>query len=170
VRFLLNVPKGGPDLGAWYQTLEAGYARALPSVAQTSGLELTREFLNEKNQPVTTAKVGETLKLRLRVRNVNAKEQTHLALIDLLPGGFDNAPDALKPGLGSQGADYVDVREDRNLFFTGLGAGASREFMWEVRPGVAGTFAIPPAFGEAMYDRGVHGNGAAGKFTVLPRE
>lgn len=170
VRFLLNVPKGGPDLGAWYQTLEAGYAKALPSTAQTSGLELTREFLNEKGQPVTTAKVGETLKLRLRLRNVSAKEQTHLAVIDLLPGGFDNAPDALKPGLGSAGAEYVDVREDRNLFFTGLGAGTSREFTWEVRPGVAGTFTIPPAFGEAMYDRGVHGNGAAGKFTVLPRE
>ena len=170
LRFLLTVPKGGPDLGAWYQTIEAGYGKVLPTVANTSGLEVFREFLDAKGQAVTSAKVGETLKVHLRVRNVNAKAQTHLALVDLLPGGFDNAPDSLSPGLGSLGADYVDVREDRNLLFVGLRAGESHEYTWEVRPGCAGTFTIPPAFGEAMYDRGIHGNGAAGQFTVLPRE
>jgi hypothetical protein len=171
VRFLLNVPKGGPDLGAWFQTLEAGYAKALPAAPQTSGLEMTREFLNEKGQPVTSAKVGETLTLRLRVRNTNQTAQRHLALVDLLPGGFENAPDALKPGLATiHDAEYVDVREDRNLLFTELPPGTSHTFKWEVRPGVAGTFTVPPAFGEAMYDRAVHGSGAAGKFTVLPRE
>ncbi len=171
VRFLLNVPKGGPDLGAWYQTLEVGYAKALPAAAQTSGLEMVREFLNEKGQPVTSAKVGETLTLRLRVRNTNKSAQRHLALVDLLPGGFENAPDSLKPGLATlNDAEYVDVREDRNLLFTELPPGTSHTFKWEVRPGVAGTFTVPPAFGEAMYDRAVHGSGAAGKFTVLPRE
>jgi len=120
---------------------------------------------------VTQAKVGETLKLRTRLRNVNARAQTHLAVTDLFPGGFDLAPDGLHPGLGAlPGAEYVDVREDRALVFCSLGAGESRTFEYEVRPLCAGTFAVPPAFAENMYDRAVHGSGAAGKFTVQPRE
>ncbi len=170
VRFLLTRPKDAPDIGAWYQTIETGYGKALPAKPETSGLEVFREFLNEQGRVVTSAKVGETLTLRLRVRNVNAKAQSHLALVDLLPGGFDNAPGALQPGLGALGAEYVDVREDRNLVFTSLGAGASHDFTWRVRPTCAGTFIVPPAFGEAMYDRAIHGSGATGKFTVLPRE
>ena len=47
---------------------------------------------------------------------------------------------------------------------------ALMDFTWRVRPTCAGTFIVPPAFGEAMYDRAIHGSGVAGKFTVLPRE
>jgi uncharacterized protein YfaS (alpha-2-macroglobulin family) len=164
VRFLLNVPKGGPDIGAWYQTIETGYSKALPSAPQNSGLEVNLEF------DAKTVKVGQDTTMTLHVRNTNPERQSHIALVNLLPGGFDNAPDAIKPGLGSMGAEYVDVREDRNLLFLSLPAGASRSFSWKVRATCAGTFVVPPVFAEAMYDRAVHGNGAAGKITVLPRE
>lgn len=170
LRFLLNVPQGGPDLGAWYQTIEIGYARTPQTTAKTSGLEIHREFLDDSGKVVSAGKVGETLKLRLRIRNVTAEEQAYIALVDLLPGGFDNAPGSLSPGLNVQGAEFVDVREDRNLFFTDLNAGESKTFTWDVRPTCAGIYTVPPAFGEAMYDRAVNGSGAATKFTVQPRE
>jgi uncharacterized protein YfaS (alpha-2-macroglobulin family) len=88
----------------------------------------------------------------------------------LLPSGFENAPNDLRPGLNAlPGATYVDVREDRTLLFLDLAAGASQTFEWTVRPTCAGKFVVPAAFGEAMYDRAISGTGVASQFTVLPR-
>ena len=169
--FLLAHPNGAPDLGAWYQVVEAGYDQTTPTKADTKGLEVTRELLDAAGMPIVTARVGDTLRFRVRVRNVNARAQTHIAVNDLFPGGFDLAPDGLKPGLHTTpGAEYVDVREDRALFFTSLNPGQSQVFDYPVRPTCAGTFAIPAAFAENMYNRAIHGHGVGSSITIAPRE
>ena len=171
LHFNIDRPAGAQDLGAWYQVLEAGYDKSPPVMADTKGLEVSRELLGADGKPFVSARVGDTLRLRVRVRNVNSRAQTHIAVNELFPGGFDLAPDGLKPGLHAvPGTEYVDVREDRALFFTSLGAGESRVFDYAVRPTCAGTFAIPPAFAENMYDRAIHGSGVGGSITIAPRE
>lgn len=175
VRFFLAREAGAARLGAWYQTIETGFDRALPAVADANGIEVFREFLDEKGQPIETAKVGETIRVRVTVRNLSKTKQANLAVNELLPGAFDFAPQgeplALKPGLNTlAGADYVDVREDRALLFCGLEENATRTFEYAVRPTCAGAFTVPPAFAESMYDRTVRGRGVAAKFTVLARE
>jgi uncharacterized protein YfaS (alpha-2-macroglobulin family) len=121
------------------------------------------------------AKVGETLRIRVSIRNVSKSAQAHLALSELLPGAFDFAPageeHALRPGLGTlAGTEYVDVREDRALLFCDLAENETRTFEYAVRPTCAGTFSVPPSLVESMYDRTVRGRGVAGRFTVVPRE
>ena len=171
LRFSLRRPDGAPDLGAWFQVVEAGYDQAPPLIAETKGLEVVRELVDAAGTKPGVIKVGDTLRMRVRVRNVSAKPQSHLAVIDLFPSGFDLAPDGLKPGLRAiAGAEYVDVREDRATFFTSLAAGESRTFEYPIRPTCAGTFAMPPAFAENMYDRAIHGAGVTGTVTVNSRE
>jgi uncharacterized protein YfaS (alpha-2-macroglobulin family) len=171
LRFTLHRPDGAPDMGAWYQVVEAGFDRTPPTVASVKGLEVSRELVDAAGAKPGVIKVGDTLRMRVRVRNVNAKPQSHLAVIDLFPSGFDLAPDGLKPGLRAiAGAEYVDVREDRATFFTSLGAGESRTFEYPVRPTCAGTFVVAPAFAESMYDREIHGTGVSMNITVSPRE
>ena len=174
-RFFLTRPDDSPKVGAWYQAIETGIVRALPTVADAHGIEVFREILDEKGDAATMAKVGETLLIRLRIRNVSTTAQPHVALSELLPGAFDFAPQgeahALKPGLGAlPGAEYVDVREDRALIFCNLAHEETKTFEYSVRPTCAGAFTIPPAYAESMYDRAVNSRGVAGKFTVLPRE
>jgi uncharacterized protein YfaS (alpha-2-macroglobulin family) len=170
IQFRRKTASDAPQVGAWYQTMEFGFPKELATKPETRGLELFREFVTADGRAVTETKVGETLKLRLRARNVNRDRITHIALIDLLPGGFENAPNDLRPGLNAiAGATYVDVREDRNLLFLDLGGGASCTFEWTVRPTCAGKFVVPAAFGEAMYDRALSGTGMATQMTVLPR-
>jgi uncharacterized protein YfaS (alpha-2-macroglobulin family) len=174
-RFVLTRPDPTMRLGAWYQTIETGFDRVLPTKAEARDIEIFREILDEHGNVTDMAKVGETLRIRVRVRNISKTAQLHLALTELLPGAFDFAPAgedrALRPGLGTlPGTEYVDVREDRALLFCDLAERETKMFEYSIRPTCAGSFVVPPAYAESMYDRAVRSRGVAAKFTVLPRE
>ncbi len=161
-----RVQEGG-DLGVFYQVTEAGFDQSLPVDPIADGLEVFREILDGEGKPITTLKTGEGALVRLRVRNISPDDLDHLAVLDLLPGSFEVEPNGLRPGRGTlPGADYVDVREDRNVFFCGLGKGETKTFAYRIKPIAAGSYAIPPVFAESMYDRGIKGRAGGGLVTV----
>jgi uncharacterized protein YfaS (alpha-2-macroglobulin family) len=92
-----------------------------------------------------------------------------IALLDLMPGGFELEQGGLRPGTDTvPGAEYVDVREDRNIFYLSLGKGESRTFKYRIKPVCAGKYTVPPVFAECMYDRGVNGRAGGSNVEVLP--
>lgn len=166
LRFGLN-QEGGADLGAFYQVTEAGFDKAVPTQRIADGLEVFREIVDAKGNPIEKLKVGEGALVRLSVRNISPNALGNIAVLDLMPGSFELEPNGLKPGRGAlPGADYVDVREDRNVFFCGLNKGEVKTFAYRIKPIAAGTFVIPPAFAESMYDRGTKGRDGGGKVIV----
>ena len=158
---------GGRDLGAFYQVTEAGFDTGVPTQRIADGLEVFREILGADGKAVAKLKVGEGALVRLTVRNVSPDALSNIAVLDLMPGSFELEPNGLKPGRGTiPGADYVDVREDRNVFFCGLGKGEVKTFSYRIKPIAAGIYVIPPAFAESMYDRGTKGRDGGGKVNV----
>ncbi|HSJ03464.1 MAG: hypothetical protein ACAI34_16510, partial [Verrucomicrobium sp.] len=147
--------------------VEEGFDTTLPTARIYDGLEVYRELLDKDGKAVEKLKVGEGATISLRVRNISGESLQNLAVLDLLPGGFEVEPNALRPGMGTvPGADYVDVREDRNVFFCSLDKGAVKTFTYRIKPVAAGTFVIPPVFAEAMYDKAIKGQGMGAKVTV----
>ncbi|MCP5538058.1 MAG: alpha-2-macroglobulin family protein [Akkermansiaceae bacterium] len=170
--FAENSPEG---LGAWYQTIEKGFAKNLPEKASSTHIEVLRELVNADGQAVTQGKLGETLFATLTIRNLTKTEMPNLAITEMLPGGFEFAPpgepDSLRPGLATrQGTDYVDIREDRALIYLGLRAEGSLTLKYALRPTCAGTFLVPPPYAEDMYEAKVRANGAGGKILIQPRQ
>lgn len=170
--FAENAPEG---LGAWYQTIEKGFAKNLPEQASATHIEVLRELVDAAGQPVTQGKLGETLFAKLTLRNLTKTDMPNLAITEMLPGGFEFAPPgephSLRPGLATrQGTDYIDVREDRALIYLGLRSEGSLSLQYALRPTCAGTFVIPPPYAEDMYEAKVRANGAAGKIIILSRE
>jgi uncharacterized protein YfaS (alpha-2-macroglobulin family) len=107
----------------------------------------------------------------LTVRNLSGKNQSDVALVDLLPCGFEVGADSLRPGpSGAPGADSVDVREDRNIFYCTVGDRNSLTFRYRVKPVCAGEFNVPPASASSMYDQAIHGRGVASMIKVASRE
>lgn len=154
LRFHLTKPGNAPDLGAFYQVVEAGFDQKPPAEAVRDGLEVLRDLIDETGKPVTQLTTGQSATVRLRVRNISGRALSNIALLDLMPGGFEIEPDNLKPGPAAlPGADYVDLREDRNTFFLNLPDANTRTFEYRIKPVCAGRFVIPPAFAEDMYDR-----------------
>jgi len=159
-----------------------------------------REYTDMNGKPVTDVTLGEELQVHLRFRALGAQPIAAVALVDLLPGGFEvvenppatvtlapmptrrtgneaegegegeaEAASAWTPNfgeaVGSWSPDYAEVREDRvNVY--GLADASAREFVYKVKATAAGSFAVPPAYGEGMYDRAVRAWSQPGKIVV----
>ena len=61
--------------------------------------------------------------------------------------------------------DHADVREDRVVLY-GLVGPEAREFVYRVKATNRGTFVLPPAYAESMYDRTVKARGLPGQIKV----
>ncbi|HWB61256.1 MAG TPA: alpha-2-macroglobulin, partial [Chthoniobacteraceae bacterium] len=120
-------------MGEFYQVIETGYRKDLPAKPEANGLEVHREFLDDQGNVTHTAVLGKPVKVRLTVRAIGKEAVTNVAIDDLLPGGFEVVDSTLKPGVGSAGCDYVDVREDRAVFFTTVGIDAMT-IEYEIKP------------------------------------
>src|SRR5262249_26393626 len=131
VRFNSAGRLNGP--GAFFQVVEAGFDRHVPEKPVTAGLEVHRELLDKDNQRVTRTKLGEPIHVRLQARTVRDEPVTNVAIIDLLPGGFEVVGASLQPGVSTiTGVDYVDVREDRAVFYATI-SGSVLEINYQIK-------------------------------------
>jgi uncharacterized protein YfaS (alpha-2-macroglobulin family) len=164
LRFRSAAPLNPP--GAFLQVIEAGFDRQLPNKALTNGLEIYRELLDKAGKPVTSTQLGEVITVRLRVRSLRKESVTNVAVVDLLPGGFEVVGTSLSPGVSSiNGVDYVEVREDRAVFFATVPT-ETLEITYQIKSCNRGNFVLPPVFAESMYDRNVKARGLGGKISV----
>ena len=164
LRFASSRKLSGP--GAFFQVVEAGFDSHAPTESLTNGLEIYREILGKNNEALTSTHVGEQIHVRLHVRSLQREPITNVAIIDLLPGGFEVVDSSARTGASSiNGVDYVDVREDRAVFFLTAPANAL-EIDYQIKSCNRGQFIVPPVFAQSMYDRNVKGRGVGGKITV----
>lgn len=147
----------------FYQTTQSGYDLAPPKEPVRRKLEVTREIVDEKNSPVAVAELGRDYVARLRVRSLDGSFIPNLAVVDLLPGGFE--PVLERADDGGDGSVWRDVREDRALFFGSAGE-RTLELTHRIKASTRGAFALPPAFAESMYDRSVSALGSPGSIEV----
>lgn len=164
LRFRTPKPLNPP--GAYYQVVEAGFDRKLADKPLSEGIEVYRELLDKSNKPVTTTQLGDVITVRLHIRSLRPEWITNVALVDLLPGGFEVVSSSLTPGVSSiKGVDYVEVREDRAIFYASVPTEAL-EITYQIKSCNRGTFVVPPVFAESMYDRNLKGRGVGGKIVV----
>jgi len=132
----------------------------------SDGLEIYREVLGKNNEAASRTKLGEQLHVRIHVRSLQHEPLTNVAIVDLLPGGFEVVDSSIHTGAGSNpGVDYVDVREDRAVFFVTVPTNAL-EIDYQIKSDNRGDFIVPPVFAQSMYDRNTKGRGVGGKITV----
>lgn len=183
------------DAPAWYVVTQSGYDVQAPQKAISRGLEITRDYTDEQGKPVTQVTLGEKINVHLKIR-ANAKEGlNNLAIVDLLPGGFEVVQQAApEPESDSENADsdaastdnvwrspiaangstwqpdYSDVRDDRVIIY-GSASTEVQEFVYQIKSTNTGSFVIPPAFGEAMYDREIQAlSVGTGNIVVVPAD
>jgi len=180
------------DVRAWYALTQAGFDRVPPTAEVKDGLEIVREYTNAAGQAVTAAKLGEELDVHLKIRATEVDSVGSIAIVDLLPGGFeavlqppalpedsnanrgdaaDQAPavPAWHSPIGTSAStwspEYADVRDDRVVIY-GTAWRNAQEFVYRIRATNAGAFVVPPAYAESLYDRTVQARSMGGRIEV----
>lgn len=180
--------KNDGDRPMFYQALMSGFDAQPPKQEVREGLEIHREYVDENGAAVSSVALGSKVKVRIRLRARDNATLENVAVVDLLPGGFevvneraaapvkpkvekpaeesyeseggmegeDDAEEQTEPsGFGSPSSgwhiDYTDIREDRVVLYGTIRDDA--EFTYTIQAANRGTFNIPPAFAQSMYDR-----------------
>lgn len=161
----------------YYQIQESGFDLKPQTTRIAENLEVYREFRNEKGNLITTASMTDKVFVHISLRVVDKSAQdklSNVAIVDILPAGFeiDIAPNglgvrtSLVKDTNTWHPDYIDVREDRLLFY-GSADKTAQKFVYNIKPIAKGTFTVPPLYGEGMYDRRVKARSEGLKFTVV---
>jgi hypothetical protein len=147
---------------------QAGYDRTMPKQVVREGLEITRAYYDDDGNEVTRMEQGKEVTVRLKIRALG-NPADNVAVVDLLPGGFEVIRSSVPRTAYGWQADYVDVREDRVVFYGSFDTSV-RELNYRVKLTAAGNFVVPPPYAESMYDRSVHAGGLPGTFKVIPSQ
>jgi uncharacterized protein YfaS (alpha-2-macroglobulin family) len=148
-------------------------------------MEVTREYLDAAGKPASTIRQGDELQVRLRFRSTGKRQFWDAVIVDVLPGGFEPVLDAaLRGASGSANGEgesegdgaaaagwypaHVELREDRVIVFGSMGPRMD-EFVYRVRATTAGSFTVPPAYAESMYDPAAQARSPASKVSVQAR-
>jgi uncharacterized protein YfaS (alpha-2-macroglobulin family) len=183
--------KGIPP--AYFVLAESGFDKAAPAAERRDGIEIFREFTDANGNTLSRVTVGQEFFVRLRIRATDRDRQPQIAMVDVLPGGFEpmlelqasadsstpgvdpaqlrqqNAARALPVGVPSKSdwvPHHIDVREDRLILY----GDATRNigtFVYRVRANSAGVFQVPPPFAEGMYNRTVVALGRGATIEVV---
>ena len=151
--------------GLFYLNVQSGFNKSLPTEATREGLEILRSFVDDKGNEVTEFEQGKELTVKLKIRALDGKSLSNVAVIDLLPGGFEVVRSSVARTARGWQADYVDIREDRVVYYGDFGSSV-RELSYKVKLTAAGEFVIPPSYAESMYDRSIRAISASGRFRV----
>lgn len=165
---------------AWSVVTQSGYDRAAPAKAIKDGLEVLRDYTDDHGKPLGKITLGQEIEVHVKIRALGGSDIGNVAIVDLLPGGFDpvlrtpppasasnstggddsggSDHDGTQAGwtapIGVDGStwqlDFADVREDRVVLY-GTATPDVREFTYKIRATSAGTFQVPPIQASAMY-------------------
>ncbi|HEY8965419.1 MAG TPA: hypothetical protein VIM58_03180, partial [Candidatus Methylacidiphilales bacterium] len=137
--------KGSRTPFLFYQVIASGFDREVPSQSLAQGIEVQREYRDRSGRPLQGARLGEECQVVLRLRSIDGNFHENIAILDLLPGGFEVVGNTLPSGCQS-----VDAREDRVVLYTAATTQV-REFTYRIKATNQGRYQVPPVQAESMY-------------------
>ena len=122
-------------------------------------LQVRRRYFNKDGEDLTGTFVhGDLIVAEITVKALTANLE-NVVVVDMLPTGFEIENPRLEsragiPWLKAQGfkPDYIDIRDDRLIFFGTFPRQRERKFYYALRAVTQGEFTLPPIAAEAMYD------------------
>lgn len=160
--------KGKDKLNLFYQVVNAGFT-ADDIIESHNGVELFREYLDSKGNVTNGVTLGDQIKVRLRVRSTTKSSVYNMAIVDMIPAGFEMDIESIRSQNSEFNPEYVDIREDRVVLF-GTFTPVVKEFEYNLRAVNPGTFKVPPSYGESMYDQEIWSIRPMDDITIKPKK
>jgi uncharacterized protein YfaS (alpha-2-macroglobulin family) len=166
-----------------YYALHARYAVAQAAVAADGPLQVTRQFLAVDRRPLEELRVGDLVRVRIRVR---VPRPIYFVLIEDRPvAGLEPLNERLnttsrvtdwdygyesRGGWAKLGYNYKEIRDGRVTFFVSHLDGGDVSFDYLARVTHSGAFTALPVEAWAMYEPEMWGRSASDEFRVTSEE
>lgn len=148
----------------YYQITQSGFPKSI--VPTESGLEVRRDYVNDRGEKLGAIHVGDTIHVRIRIRSKTGAAIENVAIVDLLPSGFEVVRDENGAvSLEGESVTHSDVREDRVVLYTTADT-AIAEIRYQAKVTAAGKLIVPSVSAQAMYNRAVQAVGEIGTLEV----
>lgn len=132
----------------FYVVSQQGFSKNPVQKAQSDGLEVSKIYIDKQGNPVTKAKLGDELTVKLAFRALSKEAISDVALVDLLPGCVEIVSNSLNGGWSMVSSD---IREDRaNVYVTA--SPDLQEVSYKVKVVAEGDFVVPALYGSALYN------------------
>jgi uncharacterized protein YfaS (alpha-2-macroglobulin family) len=105
----------------FYQVTMAGFDKTLPQKEIKEGIEVQREYRDLKGNVITSTALGAEIEVHFKMRSVKSGYHGNVAIVDLLPGGFDVVIEKSRPM-----SKPTQVQEQRGEEGEGEGEGGER--------------------------------------------
>jgi uncharacterized protein YfaS (alpha-2-macroglobulin family) len=171
---------GPANTKAHISWLQVGVPLSPPPPAD-HGMTIRRRLFDERGKPLNANRVhsGDLVQVELTIGSNTALE--HIAIDDLLPAGLEIENPRLKTTAADttdqpqEGRIFnrfsdarLDMRDDRLVLIGNLSGAGTGTYVYTARAVTPGTFVLPPAHAECMYDSAINSISAGGTFEVLP--
>jgi alpha-2-macroglobulin len=161
VSLRINKPSGGP---IWYAMTEAGFDQSVAGTKAGVGIEISKNYRDAQGALLTRdVQIGEELTVTLQLRSTDQQNHADIAMIDLLPGGFDTLSDGGNESAISSSAgapENQEVREDRVVLYVSATPDV-REYSYRIKATNVGRYTRPRSYAYSMYERKVQTTEAA---------
>lgn len=141
------------EMPMYYSTLTAGFETSIPEKPIAQGLEVYREFEDEKGNKLNKVKLGDDVYVKISFRCPKGQIY-NIAFIDLQPAGLEADIDSARNPDSNFTPDYVDIREDRIVIYA-TATDEARTFRYKAKAINTGTYIVPPMFAESMYNKDI---------------
>jgi uncharacterized protein YfaS (alpha-2-macroglobulin family) len=109
----------------FYQVTMAGFDKSLPQKEIKDGIEVQREYRDLKGNVVTSTALGSEIEVHFKMRSVKSGYHSNVAIVDLLPGGFDVVIEKSRPA--SKPAQLQEQRSEEGAGEGGEGQSGEQE-------------------------------------------
>jgi len=151
----------------FYLLTQSGYEKSTKTNKEIrNGMEIYRDYYNKNGEPISNATIGSEVEVRIRIRALSQNKIDNIAIIDLLPAGFEvinNSFKQLTPNYS--GSQHHEIREDRLVIYTGINKNLS-EYRYRAKITTQGDFSVPAIDARSMYQRQLHARSATTRFSV----
>jgi len=140
------------------RTINSSTPLGVITQSEMAGLNMTVNYYRNgvrNNEP--NYKQGEDIVAEITIQNTgNIGLYEELALTFMFPSGFEFLNERLTTGVNPfQGADNVDIRDDRAYLYFSLEQGKSKTFKLRFNAAYSGTYLLPAITCSAMYDNSI---------------
>jgi uncharacterized protein YfaS (alpha-2-macroglobulin family) len=157
----------------------SGIPKTVEQKSEESNLQLEVQWYNEDGMKIDARNLrqGKTFYGHIQVKRIGSSRLrlSELALVQMVPSGWEientrlnaDSKEGWIRGLNLSQYDYLDIRDDKMMWFFNMGRYESvKNYLIKLNAVTPGTFTLPPTYCEAMYNKDYRAKLAGSSVTV----